>query len=84
MLMMNMRMTADDKCEDGNADTGMSVGKYMAEMLTRKMIAQVKIMIFLVMLMMNMGTLMLMMTVKMIMVMLRKENGDADADEAGW
>ena len=40
--MMNMWMTADNKCEDGNADTGMSVGKYMAEILTRKMMTQVK------------------------------------------
>ena len=78
MLMMNMRMTADDKCEDGNADTGMSVGKYMAEMLTRKMMTQVKMGLFLVMLMMDMGTLMLMMTVKMILVMLRREDGDAE------
>ena len=84
MLMMNMRMTADDKCEDGNADTGMSVGKYMAEMLTQKMMTQVKMGFFLVMLLMNMGTLMLMMTVKMIMLMLRREDDNADAEEAGW
>ena len=46
MLMMNMWMTADNKCEDGNADTGMSVSKYMAKMLKRKMMTQVKMVIF--------------------------------------